>query len=43
MLQVDIYQDYVIIEGQRVNRPKAIARSDWMKLWEQNARGGFLG
>lgn len=31
---VDIYPDYVIVFGQRVDRPSDIARSTWMKLWE---------
>ena len=32
---IDIYMDYVIIEGQRVNRPSAIPRSRWIRFWEQ--------
>jgi len=32
---IDIWPDYVMIEGQRVNRPSAISRSQWIRFWEQ--------
>lgn len=34
-ISIDLYMDYVIIEGQRVNRPPRLARSVWMAFWEQ--------
>jgi hypothetical protein len=42
-MQVDIYMDYVMFCGQRINRPNHVSRSDWMRVWEQQIRGGFFG
>jgi cytidylate kinase len=33
-MKIEVYMDYVLIEGQRVNRPMRIARSNWMRYWE---------
>jgi hypothetical protein len=34
-LMIDVYMDYVIIEGRRVDRPSHIARSIWISQWER--------
>lgn len=31
---VEINMDYVKINGQRVNRPSSVSRSDWLAWWE---------
>jgi len=31
---IEIYPDWVLINGVKVNRPSRIARSEWMKWWE---------
>ena len=33
-VEIDVSMDFVTIEGQRVNRPDHISRSDWMRFWE---------
>lgn len=33
-VQIDIYPDYILWEGQRVARPMHWARSRWMAYWE---------
>jgi hypothetical protein len=37
LIEVIPYLDYVIIEGQRVNRPQSIPRSAWLAYWEKQA------
>lgn len=32
--EIDIYMDYVIAFGVRVNRPNRVSRSDWLDFWE---------
>jgi hypothetical protein len=32
--EIVIHNDYVLICGQRVQRPSAIAPSQWLKFWE---------
>jgi hypothetical protein len=32
--EIDIYMDYVIAFGQRINRPSRISRSVWIEYWE---------
>lgn len=34
-LDVEVYMDYVLVCGQRVNRPKYVARSSWLWYWER--------
>lgn len=33
-MKIDIYMDYVVVEGTTVPRPSHISRSDWMRWWE---------
>jgi hypothetical protein len=33
-MTIEVYMDYVIICGQRVNRPSWYARSLWLAFWE---------
>jgi hypothetical protein len=33
-LEMDVYMDKVVIEGQVLKRPGVIHRSWWMELWE---------
>ena len=33
-MTVDIYKDYVMFEGKRIDRPSHIAPSDWIDWWE---------
>jgi hypothetical protein len=32
-MQIDVYMDHVVIEGQVVQRPSYISRSKWMSFW----------
>ena len=34
MIEIIVYNDYVLIEGQRVNRPKRISVMRWLSYWE---------
>jgi hypothetical protein len=40
-MRIDVYMDYVVVEGQRINRPSYIGRSAWMGWWEAR-QGGKL-
>lgn len=33
-MSIDIYMDYVVVEGQVVKRPDYISRKVWMDQWE---------
>jgi hypothetical protein len=37
-MDIVVYMDYVIICGQRVNRPVNIGRSTWLQYWESLQR-----
>lgn len=32
---LEIYMDHVILFGQRIDRPSRMARSVWMRFWEE--------
>jgi hypothetical protein len=32
--EIEVFMDYVLICGQRINRPNRISRSAWMSYWE---------
>jgi hypothetical protein len=32
--EIDVYMDYVVAFGQRIERPSRMARSQWIKYWE---------
>ena len=34
MIEVIVYNDYVLIEGQRVNRSGNISVMQWLNYWE---------
>ena len=34
MIEIIVYNDYVLIEGQQVNRPKSISVIQWLNYWE---------
>lgn len=34
-LQIEIYPDYVLVEGQRVNRPTGMSFSQWENDWQR--------
>jgi hypothetical protein len=34
MITIEAYMDYVLICGQRINRPASVARSEWLQFWE---------
>lgn len=38
LVEIDIYLDHVMIEGQRVNRPSAVCRYDWNLFWNDVKR-----
>jgi len=33
-MNIDVYMDHVIIEGQTIRRPSYISRSRWLRHWE---------
>jgi hypothetical protein len=33
-MQIDVWPDYVVIEGQRVNRPRRISVKQWLDEWD---------
>jgi len=33
MIEIIVYNDYVLIEGQRVNRTKNISVMQWLSYW----------
>lgn len=32
-LKLEVYMDYIILEGTRVNRPARLSRSRWLAIW----------
>ena len=37
-LCIDVYMDYVVVEGQTLRRAVYIPRAVWMRWWERVAR-----
>ena len=37
-MDIEAYMDHALINGQRVDRPAHICRSEWMKFWEKFSR-----
>ena len=33
--EIDVWPDYVMIDGQRVNRPSRISAVQWTDYWER--------
>lgn len=33
-MQIDPYADYVVIEGERLNRPRTVSPGQWLEFWE---------
>lgn len=40
--EVSVFPDYVLLFGQRVNRPLTISRTDWLNHWERIERAGTV-
>lgn len=36
-MEIVVYMDHVVIEGQTVKRPSYIPRKQWLDVWESNA------
>jgi hypothetical protein len=33
-MEIEIYMDHVLINKQKVTRPRSMARSYWLRFWE---------
>lgn len=34
-VEIDIYTDYVMFCGQRIERPSSLSNVQWIKFWER--------
>jgi hypothetical protein len=34
MLNVEIFLDYAVVEGVRIERPARVSRTNWVEFWE---------
>ena len=37
--EIVIYRDYVIVVGQRIQRPSRISPGQWLSFWEKTKHG----
>jgi hypothetical protein len=40
--ELSVFLDYVLLFGQRIDRPDYIARSTWLSHWEKIERAGAV-